>query len=443
MEKLLKAVEKNEKLILDTQKYVWENPETGYKEFKTSAYLEKVFKSMGYEITKAKDIPGFYAVLDTGKEGPEVLILGELDSVICPEHPEADKETGAVHACGHNAQCGTLVGIAAALKEEGALDGLCGKIKLCAVPAEELLEIEFRTGLIKEGKIKYYGGKTEFMHRGFFDTTDIAFMFHTDNRLSVDKGSVGIIAKQLTYEGVAAHAGAAPWDGRNALYAATCGLNAANALRETFKEEDIIRFHPIMTSGGDMVNSIPSSARIESYVRGRTYGAMQDASRRINQALCGAALSLGTNVDITDSPGYAPLENSSEMIDLLKEAVSWAVPDEKVFETGVVLSGSTDMGDLSQVMPVVHPYTKGSNGKLHKKDFCIDDPAKASIEPAKIGLAMIYLLLWDNAKRANEIKKGFKPNFGSIKEYLAYIDSLNVSGKRIEYKDGEAVIKLG
>ncbi|MBR2916107.1 MAG: M20/M25/M40 family metallo-hydrolase [Clostridia bacterium] len=366
-----------------------------------------------------------------------------MDSVICPEHPAADRETGAVHACGHNAQCGILVGIAAALKEEGVLDNLCGKIKLCAVPAEELLEIEFRTNLMREGKIKYYGGKTEFLRRGYFDTTDIAFMFHTHNKLFVDNGSVGIIAKQLTYEGVASHAGGTPWDGRNALYAATCGLNAANALRETFKEEDIIRFHPIITSGGDMVNSIPSSARIESYVRGKTYAAMQDASERINRALCGAALSLGANVDIIDSPGYAPLENSSEMIELYKEAVALVVTDDTAVSTGVFASGSTDMGDLSQVMPAVHPYTRGSNGQLHKMDYNLDDSYKGCVEPAKIGLTMLYLLLSDNAKRANEIKKGFKPNFSSIKEYLSYIDSLNSSGKRIEYKDGEAVIKLG
>ena len=75
-----KAVDKHKKLIIDTQNYIWANPETGYKEFKTSKYMEDVFESFGYEIKKAEGITGFYTELDTGREGPTLLILGELDS---------------------------------------------------------------------------------------------------------------------------------------------------------------------------------------------------------------------------------------------------------------------------------------------------------------------------------------------------------------------------
>ena len=147
MDKFNSAVEKHKQLILDTERYIWNNPETGYKEVKTSKYMEDTFRRLGYELTMAGNIPGFYTVIDTGRPGPEVLVLGELDSIICPAHPESDPETGAVHSCGHNAQCAALVGLAAALKEDGVLDGMCGRIKLCAVPAEELLEIEYRNEL--------------------------------------------------------------------------------------------------------------------------------------------------------------------------------------------------------------------------------------------------------------------------------------------------------
>ncbi len=443
MEKLIKAVEKNQKIILDTERYIWKNPETGYKEFKTSAYMENAFKDLGYELTMAEGITGFYTVIDTGKEGPEILVLGELDSIICPEHPESDKETGAVHSCGHCAQCGALIGVAAALKEEGALDNLCGKIKLCAVPAEELLEIEYRNNLIKDGKIKYYCGKAEFMHRGFFDTTDIAFMIHTSVSLCSNRGNIGIIAKQVSYEGVSAHAGGAPWEGRNALYAATCGLNAANALRETFKEEDIIRFHPIITSGGSMVNAIPSLANIESYVRGKTYEAIIEANKKINQALCGSALSIGTNVNIVDSPGYAPLENDKNMIEVFLEAANIVAPNANAVCAEFFSSGSTDMGDLSQIMPVVHPYSRGAKGKSHGDDYYIEDPIKACVESAKVQVSMLYILLSENAKRAKKVIEEYKPKFNSIREYLNYIDSLNASGNRIDYKeDGTVVVKL-
>ena len=137
MSNLISAVDKHRALILEAHDYIWKNPETGYKEVKTSAYLEKKYEELGYTLTKAGDIPGFYCDVDTGRPGPTVLVLGEMDSLICPTHSEADPETGAVHCCGHAAQSAALLGIAAALKEEGALDGLCGKIRLCAVPAEE------------------------------------------------------------------------------------------------------------------------------------------------------------------------------------------------------------------------------------------------------------------------------------------------------------------
>ena len=258
------AVEKYRELILAAERYIWQNPETGYKEYKTDAYMKKVFTELGYELTPAEGITGFVTVLDTGRPGPEVLVLGELDSIICPEHPESDKTTGAVHSCGHNAQCAALIGVAAALKEEGALDGLSGRIRLCAVPAEELLEIEYRSELRANGVIRYMGGKSEFLSRGLFDGVDIAFMIHTSGSFHTSLGSVGCMAKKITYKGKASHAGGAPSLGLNALYAANCGLNAINAIRETFRESDIIRVHPIITNGGQMVNAIPETVTFSS-----------------------------------------------------------------------------------------------------------------------------------------------------------------------------------
>ena len=215
--KLCDAVDKNRQLILDAHKFIWENPETGYREVKTSRYLEEAFEKLGYDIVRAGDIPGFYTILDTGRPGPEILILGELDALLCPEHPDADSETGAVHCCGHSAQAAALLGIAAALKEPGMADDLCGRIRLCAVPAEELIEIEYRSGLRKEGRIHYLGGKSEFLYRGYFDGVDIAFMVHTTQGkgFAVSLGSVGCIAKRVIYKGVSAHAGGSPWSGVN------------------------------------------------------------------------------------------------------------------------------------------------------------------------------------------------------------------------------------
>jgi len=443
MNDIVKAVEQYKDLILEAERWIWAHPETGYREVKTSAYMAEQFEKLGYELTMAEGITGFYTRLDTGREGPEVLILGELDSIICPAHPDADPVTGAVHSCGHNAQCAALLGIAAALKVPGILDKFCGKIRLCAVPAEELLEIEYRTELKKQGKIKYYGGKSEFLRRGYFDGVDMAFMIHTAGAPYINKGSVGCIAKNIIYKGVASHAGGAPWGGRNALYAATCGLNAANALRETFKESDRIRFHPIITHGGDMVNAIPEQVRIESYVRGTTFEAIAKANRRINQALCGAALSIDTNVEIVDIPGYSPLVNDDGMMKLAADAAALAMPDAACTMSQNIGTGSTDMGDLSCLMPVVHPHGGGARGKGHGNDYEICDPIAACVDSAKWQMAMLLLLLENGAERARQILADYKPKFASKEEFLAYQDSLNDSGDRITYReDGVAEIRL-
>ncbi len=443
MKELNRAAEKYRQLIFDAERYIWQHPETGYKEFETSAYMANVFKKLGYELTMAEGITGFYTVLDTGRPGPEVMIAAELDSIICPAHKAANPETGAVHSCGHNAQCAALVGIAAALKEPGILDKFCGKIRLCAVPAEELLEIEYRNKLKKEGKIKYLCGKSEFLSRGYFDGVDIAFMVHSSSAFAVTGGSVGCVAKRIIYKGVSAHAGGSPWNGKNALYAANCGINAINAIRETFKESDIIRVHPIITSGGAMVNAIPETAVLESYVRGASFDAICEANKKVNQALCGAALSIGTNIEIIDNPGYAPLKNDANMMQLACDAAALAIPEYQFWSDDSIGSGSTDMGDLSCIMPVVHPYAGGACGTVHGSDYEIHDPEAACVASAKLQLGMLFLLLSDGAKRANKIIDEFEPQFACAKDYLEFVDSLNSFGDRIDYSsEGKACVKL-
>lgn len=443
MKNIVRAVESHREMILEAERYIWNNPETGYKEYKTSAYMEEKFRELGYELTLADGITGFYTVVDTGVDGPEVLVLAELDSVICPTHPDADKQTGAVHACGHNAQCAAMLGIAAALKDEAVLEGLSGRIRLCVVPAEELLEIGYRKELKDQGKIKYFGGKSEFLHRGYFDGVDIALMVHTAGGFAVMSGSNGCIAKSIIYKGVAAHAGGSPDQGRNALYAANCGLNAINAIRETFRDQDHVRVHPIVTRGGDMVNAIPETVTLESYVRGKTFKAVVENNAKVNRALCGAALSIGTNVEIVDIPGYSPLTNDVNMMRLAKDALELLDPEINFwFGEGITDTGSTDMGDLSCIMPVVHPYCAGARGKGHGNDYEIADAEMACIKSAEWQLIMLKLLLGEGAERAREVIAGFKAQFASREEFLAYQDALNDSGDRIVYSDGKAEIRL-
>ena len=108
--KIKGLVEKHIDLILKTERDLWKIPEAGYKEFKTDAYMKAAFRKLGYDLTEAEGITGFYTVVDTGKKGPTVLVLAELDALYCADHPECDKETKAVHACGHNAQMAAILG---------------------------------------------------------------------------------------------------------------------------------------------------------------------------------------------------------------------------------------------------------------------------------------------------------------------------------------------
>ena len=441
--KLLESVDKHRELIFEAERQIWKNPETGYREWKTSAYLEAEFEKLGYTLTKAGNIPGFYTTIDTGRPGPCILIMGELDSLICADHPEADPKTKAVHACGHNAQCAALLGIAAALKEDGALDGLSGSVKLCAVPAEELIETGYRETLRQAGTIQYYGGKVEFLYRGYFDDVDIAFMFHTSggsHQFSARRGTNGCVVKNINYKGVAAHAGGSPHDGVNALYAANLGMQAINALRETFQDNDHIRVHPIITRGGVAVNAIPSDVAMESYVRGANLEVITEINKKINRALAGAAASIGANVILSDRPGYTPLINDRNLLQIAEEAMKMIAPAKEVSISDGWGTGCTDMGDISAVMPAIHPYTGGAVGIGHGNNYYIEDPEKACVNSAKCQLIMLNLLLSNDAQQAKNVLAEKDVRYQSKEEYFEAIDALAQDKEAVIYNEDGTIM---
>ena len=444
-QQIVKNVDKYRQDILDAERWIWQHPEVGYTEWQTNAYLLEKFRSYGYEPVEAGDIPGFYADVDTGRPGPCLAIMGELDALDIANHPES--VNGMTHCCGHNCQCAEMVGIAAALKEPGALDGLCGKIRLMLVPAEEMIQLEFRNGLIDEGKIKYLGGKTEFMRRGYFDGVDLSLMVHTDNNNDYDftcqDGFNGIIAKILTYKGRSSHAGGSPEDGINAQYAATLGLDGCNALRETFCDEDHIRFHPILKGVKSAVNIIPDEMRIESYTRGKGLDAYVSANRKLNRALAAGAVAMGAQLHICDMPGYATEYHDHMFMDLCQKCCEDLSGKEKVkFDHNAWSKGSSDFGDLTMVMPGVQFYANGHTGLGHGIDFCVADPERACVNPAKAELFIADALLSDGAAKAKEILAQYEPPFASIREYLDFIDTLYMDKDVITYTEKGIEIEL-
>ncbi len=448
MERIKKAVNAYMGLMLDANQYVWENPEVGYKEYKTNEYMLAEFTKLGYEIQRPKDITGFVAYYDTHKPGPTVLILGELDGLYCPGHPECDKTTGAVHSCGHNTQCAITLGVAAAIREKAVNEGLCGKVKFCIVPAEEGIEIEYRNGLIKKGIISFATGKAEFIKRGLLDDVDLSFMMHMADVTEHDgdflfiKGHNGLIRKEIIISGKAAHAGGEPWLGINALYAGELALSACNALRETFKEEDKIRFHPIITKGGDSVNAIPDTVVMESFVRGASVAAIQEANYKLNRAITGACLAVGASVKIVDAAGYDVHKENEDLVNLLKEQCAKLVKKERIVDYGEWRASSTDFGDVSGLVPSALMYVDGARGIMHGNTYWVENIEKACFQGACIEVAALVELLKEGGKKAYEIKANFKPAYSSVQEYLDVQSGFNKVHECIGYDGDEVTIHL-
>lgn len=443
--KYLNLVEKQKDMVYKTMDYIWENPEIGYKEWKTSAYLEKRFEELGYKVKRAGDIPGFIAEIDTGKKGPKIGVMGELDALECVEHPNADKETKAVHACGHMIQTSAMLGVAAAFKEMSAMDGLCGSIRFLAVPAEETIDLAYRNELMKQGIIHYMAGKIEFLYRGFFDDVDVAMMFHADTRddvlFRVIDGCDGCITKHFEYEGVSAHAGGSPHQGVNALYAASIGLQACNSLRETFQEKDYVRWHPIINQAGVAANAIPGIASLDSYVRAANLEAMLMVNKKINRAIAASAASIGANVLLNDRAGNLPFYNNSDMIAKMDEIITDIFGENKIAYTGWDTQ-SSDVGDLSSLIPVIQPHCMGASGTQHGRDYFITDREKAIINPASVMCCLIYELLKDNGAFCYKVIEKYSPIYKSKEEYFNGINSIDSTRYMVEYKEDGTIVLI-
>ena len=179
------------------------------------------------------------------------------------------------------------------------------------------------------------------------------------------------------------------------------------------------------------------------HIIAKTFEAIKKENRKVNRALIGAALSIGANIEIIDMPGYSPLQNNPDMLDVARDALSLVLPDETFRYYDMYEGASTDMGDMCSLFPTVHPNCPGSIGAGHGNNYYIKDPEGACVKSAKWQLGMLYTLLGNGAERGKKIVREFKPLFSSKEEFLAYQDSLCCSGDRINYReDGNADVRL-
>ncbi|UYI78082.1 MAG: amidohydrolase [Fusobacterium varium] len=425
-ERVVAAIEENKDIIIAAGRKIYSNPEFGYKEFETTKTVSDFFKNeLGLEVEEKIAYTGCRARINEDKSGPKVAILGELDGISCSEHPDANS-IGASHTCGHNVQIAGMLGAAVGLIKSGVFKELDGKVDFIATPAEEFIELAYRSKLKADGHIKYFGGKQELIRKGAFDDVDMSIMFHVldtgDKKVLVGPESNGFIGKEVKFIGKEAHAGSAPYEGINALNAAMLAINNVNAQRETFKEADRVRFHPIITKGGDIVNVVPADVRMESYVRARTIDSMIDANKKVNRALIAGAMAVGAEIEITELPGYLPILKHNDMEKVLRENLHFiGLKDEDIIDGGD-FTGSFDFGDVSHIIPTLHPMFGGIKGALHTRGYSIVDEEYTYLAPAKSMALTVVDLLFNNAETGKEILKNFKPVM-TKDEYLAFMES--------------------
>ena len=411
------TIDKRKKEIVGLAQQVLANPEAGFREVKTAQLVAEKFQEMGIQHESGLALTGLKGRIKGGAgPGPSVAVIGELDSLVVTEHPNADPDTGAAHACGHHCQIGMMLGATMGLLTPEVMAQLSGEVVPFAVPAEEFIEVEQRLEMRNEGKLEFLGGKQELIRLGKFDDVDIAMMCHTasdmgERKFAMGGTSNGHVVKFVRYTGVGAHAGSLPHRGVNALNAASFAIQAINALREAHRADDTVRIHGIITRGGEAVSAVPSAVRLEWRVRSSTPKVVVENSVAVDRCFRAGALAVGASVNITTIPGYLPMRHDTKLQDIFRRTAVDLLGDHAtlVMPARRNRGGSTDMGDLSHIIPACHPYTAGAVGPGHSSEYIITDYESAVIVPAKIMAMVVIELLADGAKRAKEVKANHRP----------------------------------
>ncbi len=406
--------DRNELYALGDELFI--HPQLGYKEFTNKKILTEYFESRGLRVTDLGFRTAFKVSVGSGS--PRIGLIAELDAIPTLGHPFANKDDYAAHSCGHSTQCAIMAYTLIKLKDIVKK----GTVTLYFTPAEEFTDIAFRKQLIRKGEIRYIGGKVNMQAAGQFDEEDLLIHLHTmgqsDYHFSLNSALSGFVYKEITFKGKATHAAVAPDKGINALNAFVLFDNALNMLRETFREEDFIRIHGILSTGGQTVNSIPEKTVYECYVRSMNEKALRETAARVDNAAKCCAKAIGASVSIRTTPGYLPMHQNRAINDIIRKSMLKYCKPEEIHD-GEISMAAGDIGDLSLFRPTVQFGYSGFAGNCHGKDLCIVDKQRAYLEPAKIVYDTVKYLL-DHEDYVNKIKQDFTPAM-TKEEYLAYL----------------------
>lgn len=383
-ELIIANVESNKETYLSTSHEIHAKPEIGNEEFFASGLLTELLEKEGFTVEKA--VAGhetsFVARKKSAKPGPSIAFLAEYDAL-----------PGLGHACGHN-----IIGtqsVAAAIAFSKVLDETGGEAVVFGTPAEE-------------------GGpngsaKGSFVKHGLVEGIDAAMMIHPFGQTRPTSSSLAVDPLDFEYIGKPAHAAAAPHEGINALDAVIQLFNGINALRQQVPDD--VRIHGIITHGGDAPNIIPEYAKARFYIRAATRTRLNDITRRVKAVAEGAALATGAKLNVIAFQNEVDnLVLNTHFDEVFKGIIAELGETVVEGDRGI---GSTDAGNISQVVPTIHPYLKIGADELvpHTVPFreavASERGDEALIKGAK-ALALTALTLATDAGTLALIKEEFK-----------------------------------
>jgi amidohydrolase len=364
------------------------NPEVAFEEVESAALLCDVLEGNGFDVVRGAGSleTAFVATLHGREGGPTVALLAEYDAL-----------PGLGHACGHNLIGTAAVGAGLALKE--VLPDLAGTIQIIGTPAEE-----------------GGGGKAYLVDAGVFREVDAAMMVHPSNRNMTRRRSLTSYKVSIEFFGKAAHAAAKPDEGINALEAMILTYNGINALRQHLRDD--ARVHGVITHGGQAPNIVPDYTAARFYVRALDTPYCSEVLEKLEACAEGAARATGARLQFEEyAPRYDAIWPNPKLADLAEAnmaalgiEVKAPDPDERM--------GSSDMGNVSQVVPALHPYIAIGPEELggHTIEFreAAASPAghEGMIKAAKV-MAMTAVDLLAAPANLLEAKRAFEEQRGS------------------------------
>jgi amidohydrolase len=367
--RIIDEVDRQSENLWNISEALYHEPEVAFKEYKACQLLSKTLKDAGYIVET--DLGGldtaFRATLRLNAS-PNIAILAEYDAL-----------PGLGHACGHNLIASSAIGAGLALA--AIASQLNGNIQVIGTPAEE-----------------GGGGKILLANAGVFNSIDAAMMFHPADKNMVLRKSLASCRLKVEFFGKASHAAAAPEDGINALDAMLLTFNNINALRQTFLLKD--RVAGVILKGGEAANIIPDHTSAEFSIRSLTAKRRDILVNKMIGCAQSGAQAIGCKFRYKMTPGYKQIIPNKVLAGLFKtnlESLGRKISDPDINER----MGSTDMGDISHIVPSIHPYiaiapehTAGHT--LEFKEYSHSDTGKAGMLDAAKALAMTVVDLLEN-----------------------------------------------